>query len=63
VSVEILFNQPLQVINLGLDIFALELQEAGVPVIHLDWRPPAGGDPRLLGLLASLEDDEEDQGR
>ena len=62
-SVEELFNQPLQVINLGLDVFALELQAAGVPVVHVDWRPPAGGDPRLMGLLESLEDDEEGEAR
>ncbi len=62
-TIENLFNQALQVINLGLDVFALDLQAAGVPVVHVDWRPPAGGDPRLLGLLASLEDDEEDQRR
>jgi hypothetical protein len=58
VTIEDLFSQPLQVINLGLDIFALELQEAGVLVVHVDWKPPAGGDPRLLALLERL--DEED---
>lgn len=49
---------PLRAINLGLEIFAQDLAAAGVPVVHLDWRPPAGGDPALVALLARLEDDE-----
>ncbi|RMF85532.1 MAG: acyl-CoA synthetase FdrA [Nitrospinota bacterium] len=43
-----------RVINLGLELFATPLQTLGVPVIHVDWRPPAGGDPRLLALLERL---------
>ena len=60
VSLERLFGEPLRVINLGLEVFALELQAAGVSVVHVDWRPPAGGDPRLAALLAALDDEEED---
>ena len=56
-TLETLFGQPLRVINLGLELFALELQAAGVPVVHVDWRPPAAGDPRLMALLARLDDD------
>ncbi len=59
-SVESLLEQPLRVINLGLEVFALELAAAGVPVVHVDWRPPAGGDPRLAALLAELDDDEDE---
>lgn len=50
-------NQPLRVINLGLQSFAVELKEAGVEVLHVDWRPPSGGDARLLALLAGLQDE------
>ena len=57
-SVETLLGQPLSVINIGLDVFAIEFQAAGVPVIHVDWRPPADGDPRLAALLARLDEDE-----
>ena len=32
-----------------------ELARLGVPVVSVDWRPPAGGDPRLGALLARLE--------
>jgi len=48
---------PLVVVNLGLDVFARDLEAAGVRVVHVDWRPPAGGDPRLVALLTRLEDD------
>ncbi|MFQ5899694.1 MAG: fdrA domain protein [Candidatus Methylomirabilia bacterium] len=58
-SLETLLGQPLHVINLGLDAFALELQATGVPVVHVDWRPPAGGDLRLVKLLALLDEDPE----
>ncbi len=61
-SAEALLAQPLRVINLGLEVFALELAAAGVPVVHVDWRPPAGGDPDLAALLARLEDEDEDDG-
>jgi FdrA protein len=51
------FDEPLCVINIGLEIFAEDLKAAGVEVIQLDWRPPSGGNPRLAALLASLEDE------
>ena len=43
-----------RVINLGLELFAAQLTACGVPVIHADWRPPAGGDTRLASLLERL---------
>ena len=46
------------VINIGLEIFAEDLERAGVPVVRMDWRPPAGGDHHLISLLDSLADDE-----
>jgi hypothetical protein len=49
------FDQPLRVVNVGLELFAAELATAGVPVIHVDWRPPAGG-PHVAALLARLDD-------
>jgi hypothetical protein len=44
-----------RVVNVGLDLFAAELARRGVPVAQVDWRPPAGGDPRLTALLARLD--------
>lgn len=54
----VFFSEPLRVINIGIEAFAEDLRGSGVDVVHLDWRPPTGGNPRLAGLLASLEDEE-----
>lgn len=53
------FGGPLRVVNLGLELFAETLEADGVEVIHVDWRPPAGGDPRLAAMLAALDDEAE----
>jgi Protein of unknown function (DUF1116) len=44
----------LSAVNLGLQGFGDALREQGLPVIDVDWRPPAGGDPRVGGLLKRL---------
>ena len=49
-----LFDLPLKVINLGLPAFAQALTDQEVPVLHVDWRPPAGGDAKLLDVLRKL---------
>ncbi len=48
-------KMPLSAINVGLDIFTESLRSQGAEVIALDWRPPAGGDDRLAGLLAKMK--------
>ena len=53
-----IFTEPLRVINVGIEGFAEDLKAAGVEVIHLDWRPPTGGNARLTSLLESLQDEE-----
>ncbi|MBM86078.1 MAG: hypothetical protein CMM47_08655 [Rhodospirillaceae bacterium] len=50
-----LLNTPPKVVNIGLEGFARDLQDEGVKVVHLEWRPPAGGDPELARLLSKLE--------
>jgi FdrA protein len=49
-----LFAAGPRVINVGLELFATQLAAHGVPVVHVDWRPPAGGDSRLASLLERL---------
>ena len=49
-----LLNAPLHVINVGLEGFAQELEDQDVSVVHVDWSPPAGGDPKLAALLSKL---------
>ena len=45
---------PLTVINIGLDEFARDLELQDVPVVNVDWSPPAGGDLKLADLLSKL---------
>ncbi len=49
-------DQVTGVINVGLEAFASDLSELGVDVVHVDWAPPAGGDPELASLLGKLDD-------
>lgn len=56
-----LFGREIRVINVGIEGFASDLEGLGIPVIHVAWSPPAGGDPRKAALLAALQDDEEEE--
>ena len=38
-------------INLGARDFAESLRSSGYEVVHVDWSPPAGGDPELAAVL------------
>jgi FdrA protein len=49
-----LLSAPLKVVNLGLSSFADSLRQQEVPVLHVDWRPPASGDQGLLDVLRKL---------
>jgi FdrA protein len=45
---------PVLAINLGLESFAASLVDQGAQAIHVDWRPPAGGDDRLMAILERM---------
>lgn len=53
-----LFGRELRVVNVGLESFAVVLESLGVPIVHVDWVPPAGGDPARARLLALLDDED-----
>ena len=44
----------LKVVNIGVSTFADDLRSQGVDVVHVDWKPPAGGDAQMLKLLEKL---------
>jgi FdrA protein len=48
------FGGELAAINVGLESFYDSLVEQSAQAIHVDWRPPAGGNERLAGILARL---------
>src|SRR3954451_17445295 len=53
-----LLREGARVLNVGVRSFAETLDEVGAPHLHVDWQPPAGGDPELGAALALLSDDE-----
>ncbi len=50
-----LFNQDLKVVNIGLETFSDTLKDQSIETIHMDWRPPANGNPTLVNILNDLD--------
>ena len=48
-------KQPLAAINVGLESFYESLNSQGAQAVHVEWRPPAGGNERLASLLARMK--------
>jgi FdrA protein len=48
-------NDPLAAINVGLESFAESLTVQDAPVVHVDWRPPAGGNEKLMSILERMK--------
>lgn len=48
-------QEPLAAINVGVETFTASLTAQGAPVVHVDWRPPAGGNERLAALLTKMK--------
>ena len=53
-----LFRTDLRVVNVGLASFAETLRDNRVPVIDVDWRPPAGGDSALIRIIDELKSED-----
>ena len=49
-----LLSRPVKIVNIGLERFAKELEAQSVPVVQIEWAPPAGGNAKLAALLAKL---------
>jgi hypothetical protein len=49
-----LLKRPVEVVNVGLAGFAHDLALQRVPVVQVDWMPPARGNAELAGMLARL---------
>jgi FdrA protein len=48
-------QKPLAGINLGLESFYENLKVQNVPAVQVDWRPPAGGNERLMSILEKMK--------
>lgn len=51
-----LLRSKVEVVNIGLPLFAEALASRDIPVIQVEWTPPAGGDERLIELLDRLSE-------
>lgn len=49
-----IFKEKLKVINIGVQTFYETLKQQGVEVVHVDWKPPAGGNTELIKLLKKM---------
>ncbi len=48
-------QKPLAGINVGLESFSENLKVQNVPTVQVDWRPPAGGNDRLMSILERMK--------
>ncbi|MCK6582244.1 MAG: acyl-CoA synthetase FdrA [Anaerolineales bacterium] len=47
-------KQPLAAINIGLESFYDSLTSQGAQAVHVEWKPPAGGNEKMAALLAKM---------
>ncbi len=48
-------DKELQAINVGLESFAEDLVKQEVPTVHVEWKPPAGGNEKLAAILERMK--------
>ncbi|MCL4301824.1 MAG: acyl-CoA synthetase FdrA [Anaerolineae bacterium] len=48
-------QQPLAAINVGVESFTESLNAQDAPVIQVEWRPPAGGNEKLMAILERMK--------
>lgn len=53
-SILAFLNGSIQPVNVGVGDFGKTLEEQGVPVVYIDWLPPAAGDQEMIDLLDEL---------
>lgn len=50
-----LFKKELIVVNFGIESFYDDLKKQDVQALHMDWKPAAGGNKKLAGMLDLLK--------
>lgn len=50
-----LFEKELVVVNFGIEAFYEDLKSQEVQVLHVDWKPAAGGNKKLAAMLDLLK--------
>lgn len=54
-KIEQLFSSELKVVNVGLESFYHDLKKQQISVIHVNWKPTAGGNKKMASLLSKLK--------
>lgn len=49
-----LFKSDLKVVNIGLEGFYKATLDQGTTSVQVEWRPPAGGNKKLMDILEKL---------
>ncbi len=49
-----LLATPVGAINIGVEDFAENLEAQDAEVVHVNWTPPAGGDPEIIAILDKI---------
>lgn len=49
-------KEQLKVVNLGLEVFNEAVKMQGATGVQVDWRPPAGGNLRLIEIIERLKE-------
>ncbi len=49
------WKRPLAAINVGLESFTASLAAQDAPAIQVDWKPPAGGNEKLMAILERMK--------
>ena len=45
---------PVAAINIGVEDFAENLEVQDAKVLHVNWTPPAGGDPEIIAIVDQI---------
>ncbi|MFF2754849.1 DUF1116 domain-containing protein [Psychrobacillus sp. NPDC058041] len=51
-----LFNEKINVINVGIESFKEDMLKQNASVTHLEWMPPGRGNPEIIAALDKLEE-------
>ena len=49
-----LFKNTVKIVNVGLETFYDAGKDQDIETIHVEWKPPAGGNTKLLDILEKL---------
>lgn len=53
-KVNTLFAKKIQIVNFGIKSFYDDNKKQGIPSVHVDWKPVAGGNKELASILDDL---------